>query len=153
MADAAPTLIAVAFDSAADAEAGLKLVSDLGRTDGVSVHDAAVVVRTPDGRLELHQTHELSSGEGAVAGGSVGLIIGLLVGGPVAGAFVGIVAGGAWGLRDTGIPDRRLRQLGEDLTSGRAMLCALVGEGLPEVREALAPYGDAVEAELSPADP
>ena len=80
MADGAPTLIAVAFDSASDAEAALKLVSDLAGTDGVSVHDAAVVVRTPDGRLELHQTHELSAGEGAVAGGSVGLIIGLLVG-------------------------------------------------------------------------
>ncbi len=153
MADAAPTLIAVACDTAVEAEAGLKLVSDLAGTDGVSIHDAAVVVRTPDGRLELHQSRELSAGEGAVAGGSVGLIVGLLVGGPVAGALLGIVAGGAWGLRDTGIPDGRLRQLGEELTPGRAMLCALVGDGLPHVRDALAPYGDAVEAELSPADP
>jgi hypothetical protein len=33
------------------------------------------------------------------------------------------------------------------------MLCVLVGDGLPHVREALAPYGEAVEAELSPVDP
>ena len=125
----------------------------LGGEDGVSVEDAAVVVRMADGRLELHQTKELAAGEGAVAGGSVGLVAGLLLGGPVGGALVGIVAGGGWGLRDTGIPDDRLRQLGEKLEPGHAVLCVLVADGLPRVREGLAPYGEAVEAELSPPAP
>ena len=125
----------------------------LGGEDGVSVEDAAVVVRMADGRLELHQTKELAAGEGAVAGGSVGLVAGLLLGGPVGGALVGIVAGGGWGLRDTGIPDDRLRQLGEKLEPGHAVLCVLVADGLPRVREGLAPYGEAVEVELSPPAP
>jgi hypothetical protein len=33
------------------------------------------------------------------------------------------------------------------------VLCVLVGDGLPRVREALAPYGEVVDAELEPADP
>jgi uncharacterized membrane protein len=149
----APTFLAVAFGTAAGAEEGLKAVRALGGEDGVSVEDAAVVVRMADGRLELHQTKELAAGEGAVAGGSVGLVAGLLLGGPVGGALVGIVAGGGWGLRDTGIPDDRLRQTGEKLEPGHAVLCVLVADGLPRVRERLAPYGDAVEAELSPPVP
>ena len=153
MPEAAPTFLAVAFDTAAEAAEGLKAVRALGGEDGVSVEDAAVVVRMADGRLELHQTKELAAGEGAVAGGSVGLVAGLLLGGPVGGALVGIVAGGGWGLRDTGIPDDRLRQLGEKLEPGHAVLCVLVADGLPRVRESLAPYGEAVEAELSPPAP
>jgi uncharacterized membrane protein len=153
MAEVAPTFLAVAFDTAAAAEEGLKAVRSLGGEDGVSVEDAAVVVRMGDGRLELHQTQELAAGEGAVAGGSVGLVAGLLLGGPVGGALVGIVAGGGWGLRDTGIPDDRLRQLGEKLEPGHAVLCVLVADGLPHVREGLARYGEALEAELSPPAP
>jgi len=153
VADAAPTFVAVAFDTAADAEEGLKAVSAVGAEDGVSVADAAIVVRTADGRLELHQTRELAAGEGAVAGGSVGLVAGLLLGGPVGGALVGILAGGGWGLRDTGIPDDRLRAMGDRLKPGHAVLCVLVGDGLPRVREVLVPYGEVIDAELGPADP
>jgi uncharacterized membrane protein len=151
--ESAPTFLAVAFDTVAGAEEGLKAVRVLAGEDGVSVEDAAVVVRTAGRRLELHQTKELAAGEGAVAGGSVGLVAGLLLGGPVGGALVGIVAGGGWGLRDTGIPDDRLRQLGEKLEPGHAVLCVLVADGLPRIREGLAPYGEAVEAELSPPAP
>ena len=146
----ADTFVAVAFRTTAEAEQGLKAVEAL---DGVSVHDAAVVVRTEAGRIELQQTREMSVGEGAVTAGSVGLVAGLLLGLPVAGALLGIVAGGGWGFRDTGIPDARLRAMGEKLEPGHAVLCVLVGDGLPRVREALAPYGDVVDAELEPADP
>ncbi|HUJ91463.1 MAG TPA: DUF1269 domain-containing protein [Gaiellaceae bacterium] len=146
----AETFVAVAFRTTAEAEQGLKTVEAL---DGVSVRDAAVVVRTEAGRIELHQAREISVGEGSVTAGSVGLVAGLLLGIPVAGALLGIVAGGGWGFRDTGIPDDRLRAMGETLEPGHAVLCVLVGEGLPRVREALAPYGDVVDAELEPAEP
>jgi uncharacterized membrane protein len=144
------SFVAVAFDTTAEAEQGLRTVEAL---DGVSVRDAAVVVRTEAGRIELHQAREISAGEGAVTAGSVGLVAGLLLGIPVGGALLGIVGGGGWGLRDTGIPDDRLRALGETLEPGHAVLCVLVGDGLPRVREALSRYGEVVDAELEPADP
>ena len=146
----ADSFVAVAFDSTEKAEQGLRTVEAL---DGVSVRDAAVVVRTEAGRIELHQARELSVGEGAVTAGSVGFVAGLLLGLPVAGALVGIVAGGGWGIRDTGIPDDRLRAMGKKLEPGHAVLCVLVRDGLARVREALAPYGEVVDAELARADP
>ena len=57
-----------------------------------------------------------------------------------------------FGLRDTGIPDGRLRKLGEDLQPGQALLCVLVDaetRSRARARGAL-PLRDRVEVELSP---
>jgi uncharacterized membrane protein len=103
-------------------------------------------VRTTDGRLELHQTHQLAAGEGIVAGGSAGLVAGLLLGGPVFGAVAGMLGGGVAGARDTGLDDDELRALGESLATGEALVGALVTpRRAPEVRTALARYGVVAE--------
>jgi uncharacterized membrane protein len=74
----------------------------------------------------------------------------MLLGGPIGGALLGMLGGGIWGTRDTGVPDARLRELGESLTPGRALFCALVGEeSVAAVREALAPYGEVADADAS----
>jgi hypothetical protein len=97
--------------------------------------------------VELHQTHELAAGEGVVAGGTVGFVAGMLLGGPIGGALLGMVGGGAWGARDTGVPDSRLRELGDSLEPGQALLCALVGEDAAGAeRNALSAYGDVADA-------
>jgi uncharacterized membrane protein len=142
--------MAVTFEEADPAEDALASVRKLDGNEGVSVHDAAVVVRTAAGRIELQQTHQVAAGEGIVAGGSVGLLAGMLLGFPVGGALLGLAGGAGLGLRDTGIPDGRLRELGEALELGHAALCVLV-ERDPEgrVRAALAGYGDVLELELS----
>jgi uncharacterized membrane protein len=143
----------VDFPSADAADAALADVRKLDRKKN-GIHDAAVVVRTAEGHIELHQTSQLAAGDGAVAGGSAGLVAGLLLGLPVAGAAVGLLGGGSWGLRDTGIPDERLRQLGRELEPGHAVLCVLVEEqGLAEVRDALAVYGEVLEAGVEPTAP
>jgi uncharacterized membrane protein len=112
------------------------------------VRDAVVVARGEGGRLELRQTHQVAAGEGVVAGGAAGFVAGMLLGGPVGGALLGMLGGGVWGARDTGVPDGRLRELGESLTPGGALLCTLVAAADAAVtREALAPYGEVAEAE------
>jgi uncharacterized membrane protein len=83
-----------------------------------------------------------------VAGGTVGFVAGMLLGGPVGGALLGMLGGGIWGARDTGVPDDRLRALGESLAPGRALLCALVkADDAAAAREALAPYGEIADAD------
>jgi len=108
--------------------------------------DAAVVVRTEAGRLELHQEHQVAAGEGIVAGGAIGLVAGMLLGGPVFGALVGMGGGGVVGARDTGLDDDRLRTLGESLSTGEALVGALVTprQGA-EVRALLAGYGEVAD--------
>jgi uncharacterized membrane protein len=144
------TFVAVQFATAAAAEDALGRVRALDEAENVSVHDAAVVVRTAGDRIELEQTREIAPGEGLVGGGTVGLVAGVLLGLPVGGALLGLAGGAAFGLRDTGIPDSRLRELGEDLQPGEALLCVLVDPDATErAREVLNPYGTVSVVELS----
>jgi uncharacterized membrane protein len=112
------------------------------------VRDSAIVVARENGRVELRQTHQVAAGEGVVAGGTVGFIAGMLLGGPVGGALLGMLGGGVWASRDTGVSDSRLRELGEKLEPGDALLCALVAPpAAAEVCAALDAYGDVADAE------
>lgn len=149
MPSSATSFVAVAFETAAAAEDALPVVRALDAAKDVSVHDAAVVVRTESGRIELQQTREIAAGEGIVGGGTAGLVAGLLLGLPVAGALLGLAGGAVFGMRDTGIPDTRLRKLGENLQPGEALLCVLVDAGgVARTREAFGHYGTVFEAEL-----
>jgi uncharacterized membrane protein len=105
------------------------------------------------GRVELHQTGQVAAGEGVVAGGTVGFVAGMLLGGPIGGALLGMLGGGIWGARDTGVPDERLRELGESLAPGGALLCVLVkADDAPAARAELEPYGEVADAD-APAAP
>jgi uncharacterized membrane protein len=140
-------LCVVACASRADAERALDAIRELG----VGLLDAAVVTRLDSGRVELHQTHQVAAGEGVVAGGTVGFVAGMLLGGPIGGALLGMIGGGVWGARDTGIADTRLREIGESLAPGDALLCALVKAGdVAAVREELAAYGEVADADAPP---
>jgi uncharacterized membrane protein len=138
-------LVVVSCPSRVTAEEALAALQELD----VELVDAAVVTCAEDGRVDLHQTHQIAPGEGVVAGGTVGFVAGMLLGGPVGGALLGMLGGGIWGARDTGVPDARLRELGASLTPGRALLCALVGAGdAAAAAGALAPYGEVADAEV-----
>jgi uncharacterized membrane protein len=143
---AATSFIAVRFPSAGEAEAALSSL----REHEVPARDAAVVVRTSAGRIELHQAHELAAGETLIGGGSAGLIAGLLLGLPIGGALLGLAGGLAYGLRDHGLPDDRMRELGRELEPGHAVLCVLADdEGAAAAREALLRYGTVFDVRLS----
>lgn len=146
------SFVAVRFESAGAAEDALPTVRELDTEPDVSVRDAVVVVHTERGRIELEQTRGIAEGDAVVGVGSAGLVAGLLLGIPVGGALLGLAGGALIGLRDSGIPDSRLRELGEELQPGHAVLCVLVDSavGLQRVRETLRRYGTVVEVELSP---
>ena len=140
-------LIVVSCASRADAERALDAIRDLH----TEILDAAIVTRLDGGRVELHQTHQVAAGEGVVAGGTVGFVAGMLLGGPIGGALLGMLGGGVWGVRDTGVPDARLRELGESVAPGGALLCALVKAGdAAAVREEFAAYGEVADADAPP---
>lgn len=148
MADPA-RLVVVSCGSRAEAERALDALGELKAT----IRDSAIVTRPENGRVELQQTHQVAAGEGVVAGGTVGFVAGMLLGGPVGGALLGMLGGGIWGARDTGVPDARLRELGESLTPGGALLCVLVSPAdAAAACEKLAPYGEVADAD-APAVP
>jgi uncharacterized membrane protein len=64
--------------------------------------------------------------------------------------LLGLAGGLAYGLRDRGLPDRRMRELGEDLEPGHALVCVLADEkGSAAAREALSRYGEVFDVNLS----
>ena len=122
------TLVAVEYASEPDAERALGIVRDLDDEDALAVHDAAIVVKHADGRVELRQSRELAAGEAAVGGGSIGILLGLAVAIPVAGALVGVAAGMGFAALDKGISNKEMRHVGGTLAPGEALLFALVGK-------------------------
>ena len=138
-------LVVVSCPSLGAAESALATTRGL---DGI--RDSAIVTRTDRGRVELRQTHQVAAGEGVLAGGTVGFVAGMLLGGPIGGALLGMLGGGAWASRDTGLPDARLRELGDSLGPEGALLCLLVvAEDAAAVREKVAAYGEAADADTS----
>ena len=145
------SLIALAYPDREAAEAAAAELEALGDEHKAKVRDSAIVVKVEGGRVELHQTRELSVGQGLVAGGTVGFLLGLAVGGPIGAAVAGMVAGGGYGVFDTGIENKQLRKLGEELEPGHAALVLLVEKAhWTELRDRLAPHhGEVLLADLS----
>lgn len=144
MAD--PTRLVVV--SCASLGAAERALAETRGLDGI--RDSAIVTRTGRGGVELRQTHQVAAGEGVLAGGTVGFVAGMLLGGPIGGALLGMLGGGAWASRDTGLPDARLRELGDSLGPDGALLCLLVAAGYAAaVREKVAAYGEAADADAS----
>jgi uncharacterized membrane protein len=148
----ARSFVASAHVSREDAEEALAALEQLAREQLVRLDDVALVIRTPQGRTELHQRHGLAVGEGIVGGGVGGVLAGILLGLPVAVPLAGMALGAGIGLIDTGIDDGRMKRLGAELEPGQAILCALIRNAdWTKVRERMAPFaGKLVVVELTP---
>ena len=134
------SLVALSYPSREAAEAASAELERLADEHVAEVKDSAIVAKVAGDRVELHQTEELSVGQGLIAGGTVGFLLGLAVGGPIGASIAGMVAGGGYGVFDTGIKNKRLRALGDKLEPGQAALVLLVGKAdWAKLRASLAP--------------
>lgn len=145
------SLVAVGYHSVELGEAALGAVRDLSDQHALVIHDAAIVVKHDDGRVELQQSRELAAGEGIVGGGAIGLLLGLALAVPVAGALVGLAGGAGFATLDRGISNEHMRQLGATIARGNAVLFVLVEDvDWAKLRARLAPFGgDVVTSEVA----
>jgi uncharacterized membrane protein len=92
----------------------------------IDLDDAVVVVRDEKGRVKLRQLYNLTAA-GAASGGFWGALIGLMFLNPLFGFAIGAAAGAISGsLRDVGIDDNFMKELGKTIKPGSAALCVLV---------------------------
>ncbi len=123
------TLIAVRFDEPLLAQEMLLAFARLVKQGFVDMEDAAIVTKDEDGKIRLRQTRDVMPGQGAASGGWVGALVGI-IGGPVgmlAGGALGAAAGGLFAkLRDVGINDDQMREMGERLGRDEAALFVLL---------------------------
>lgn len=98
----------------------------------VDLEDAVVAVRDKEGKVKLHQIHNLTAA-GAISGGFWGALIGLLFLSPILGAAIGAGAGAIGGtLSDIGIDDNFMKELAGTLQPGSSALFVLVRKMTPD---------------------
>lgn len=126
------SLVVVGFPTVGEAEEVRRELLDIQRERLISLEDAVVVERDPEGRVVLHQAINLTAA-GALGGGFWGALLGLLFLNPLLGAALGAGIGGVSGaLADLGIDDGFLKELGDTLPGGGAALCVLLGDVAPD---------------------
>jgi uncharacterized membrane protein len=131
-------LVAIAYE---DLRTAQQVASNLGEAvkgHDIELDDLVIVERKEDGKVKLHQPS--LAGLGAASGALWGGLIGLIFFMPLFGMAIGAAAGAAGGaLSDTGVDDKFMKRLGEELAPGKAALILLVrkvsaDKVLPEIK-------------------
>jgi uncharacterized membrane protein len=121
--------VAVAeYDSLDAAEEDYNAVKQLHKDKMIGSYDAAVVTKTPDGKVKMSKRDELPTQHwgfgGALVGGVIGAVFAPAV---IPAAIVGAGAGAVAGHFKDGLPKNDLKELGETLEAGDAAL-VVIGE-------------------------
>jgi uncharacterized membrane protein len=94
------------------------------------MEDVVVVTKDDKGKVKLHQAVNLTAA-GAMGGGFWGMLIGMIFLNPMLGAAIG--AGALSGkLRDIGISDDFMKELGKTFQPGTSALFVLVRKAAPD---------------------
>src|SRR5215475_2152497 len=126
------TFVMIDYESEVKAEEVRLALMKLEKEYLIDLADAVVVVRDQKGRVKLRQMYNLTAA-GAVSGGFWGALIGLIFLNPLFGFAIGAAAGAISGaLRDVGIDDNFMKELGQTLKPGTAALCVLIRQMTPD---------------------
>jgi uncharacterized membrane protein len=120
-------MIAVVFDSEKKAEEVRNTILSLQKEYLIEIGDAAIAVKTADGKIKLNQLMHTTAA-GAAGGGFWGLLIGVIFLNPILGVAAGAASGALAGaLTDIGINDKFMKGLAaQDLKPGEAVLFVLI---------------------------
>ena len=103
-------------------------------TGEINVEDVAMVYKTEKGKVKIQQTADATAGKGAVKGGGLGLLVGIiaapLVPAVAVGAGIGALVGRA---RDRGISDDLIKQAGEAIETYGAVVFVLADQANSQV--------------------
>ncbi len=121
-------LIAITFPDKEQAEYARMAVLELKRDYLLELGDVVIAEMDQNGKVKLHQSVHLV-GAGAIEGGFLGTLVGLIFLSPLFGLAIGATVGavGGW-LADFGIDDEYMKQLAEQVEPGSAVLFMLVDE-------------------------
>ncbi|MFP4329059.1 MAG: DUF1269 domain-containing protein [Paracoccaceae bacterium] len=131
-------------------------IARLGADYAVDLEDIELVTRDAEGRVRFGKQARIA-GLHALGGGVWGLVLGAAFLVPVAGAAVGTLAGAVAGaLRDVGLDDAFVEEIGRTLVPGSAAVCVLVrkvsAESLLERMERFRGKGHVITTPLSEVD-
>ncbi len=133
-------MVAIGFDNPQEAD---QVLTDLRRMQKeylVDLEDAVVVIRQPDGKIQLKQSVNMvrmGAATGGLTGALWGTLVGLLFLNPLAGFAIGGLAGAGGGalsgtLVDYGIDGKFIESLAQTLPNDSSALFVLVRKAQPE---------------------
>lgn len=120
----------------------------------ISLEDAVIAVKKPDGKVKLLQMYHLALG-GAISGALWGTLIGLIFMMPIFGLVLGAGTGAVAGaLSDVGINDDFMKQLASTLQPGSSALFVLVDSQITDkvMAELQGTGGKIIQTSLSTVD-
>jgi uncharacterized membrane protein len=85
----ADVLVVAVFDDEPTAWDAVVTASTIAAQGQLGLHDACLVVREPDGKVHLRETHDISTSKSGWYGGAWGLLGGAILGFPIAVAAAG----------------------------------------------------------------
>ena len=134
-------LIVLGFNNKTDAFDMRAALARIEEQYLIDMEDSVVVTRDQHGKVKLHQAVNLTASD-TFFGSMWGMLIGLFFLSPALGAAIGAAAGAISGtLRDIGINDQFMKDLGATLTPGTSALFILVRKSAPDkVLEELKPF-------------
>jgi uncharacterized membrane protein len=121
-------LLAAVYADEDRARVILDMLQQMHRATTITMADSAMAIRDAEGKVQIVETREVTTGKGAkrgaIAAGLFGLVFPPCL---IVSAVAGGAVGAAWGkLRDTGIKTDKIKALGEQLEPGKAAVVALV---------------------------
>lgn len=151
------------YEELEDALSDYQAVKDLHREAGLlDAYDAAIVDRTPGGKVKIVKQHETPTRVGGVAGGGIGLATGLVLAlFPAAALGTGLIAattgggmllGALAGHAAAGMSRQDLENAGEQLDAGTAGLVVVGVSSIGARIEHAMSQADKVEAKQLRAD-
>jgi uncharacterized membrane protein len=125
-------LVVMAFDNESTADEVQLALQKLEKSYLIDIKDSVIIVKHLNGEVALKQTYHLTRA-GALAGGILGTLVGMIFMNPGIGLVAGAAAGAATGaLSDIGISDEFLKEVGESLRNASSALAVLVRRADPE---------------------
>ena len=125
-------LVVLAFDTEDGAASKTSDIDRMQKMQILSLEDAAIVVRSSDGKAKDKQSTNLL-GIGAWVGAFWGMLIGLLFLAPWLGMAVGAISGALMGrFKDIGIDDNFIKSVGETITPGTSALFLMIRDHTPD---------------------
>lgn len=135
-------LLVIGYDDVETANKALDTVHALEQDLIMQTAGAAVVQKTPAGKVEM-VTKTGATGAGAAMGGFWGMLFGLIFLVPVAGLVIGGIMGGLMGtISGWGVKDDFRKRAADVLAPGKAALVVFVSKATPDkALAALQPLG------------
>ena len=128
-------LYAAAYNSEGDARADYEVLLEAHAEGWVGTYDAAVLHKTPDGKVHVHK-EEKPTQHGAWTGAGVGALVGLVFPPAIIGsAIVGAAAGGLIGHLEGGMSRADLKEIGDYLEENEAALIVIAENRVEEELE------------------